>query len=71
MHRLPSQSKVAVKQRRRRAGLLSSTGREQLERLLFTIYKDTAWMKDVLRKAYDSKFVDDSFVTNCTALCDT
>ena len=50
---------------------MSTTRHEQLERMLFTIYKDTAWMKDVLRKAYDSKYVDDSFVTDCTALCDT
>ena len=50
---------------------MSSTRRDQLERMLFTIYKDTAWMKDVLRKAYDSKYVDDSFVTDCAALCDT
>ena len=28
-------------------------------------------MKDVLRKAYDSTYVDDSFVKNCAALCDT
>ena len=28
-------------------------------------------MKDVLRKAYDSMYVDESFVTNCAALCDT
>ena len=28
-------------------------------------------MKDILRKAYDSKYVDDSFVMNCAALCDT
>ena len=27
-------------------------------------------MKDVLRKAYDSKFVDDSFITDCAAVCD-
>ena len=60
-----------MKQRRRRAGLLSITRHEQLERMLFTTYKDTAWMKDVLRKAYDSKYVDDSFVTDCASLCDT
>ena len=70
-HRAPSQNKKAVKQRRWRAGLLSNTRREQLERLLFTIYKDTAWMKDVLRRAYNSKYVDDSFVTDCASLCDT
>ena len=50
---------------------MSNTRREQLERLLFTIYKDTAWMKDVLRRAYNSKYVDDSFVTDCAALCET
>ena len=70
-HRAPSQNKKAVKQRRWRAGLLSNTRREQLESLLFTIYKDTAWMKDVLRRAYNSKYVDDSFVTDCASLCDT
>ena len=70
-YRAPSQNEIAVKQMRRRAGRLSTTRREQLERMLFTIYKDTAWMKDVLRKAYDSKYVDDSFVTDCAALCDT
>ena len=50
---------------------MSSPRREQLERLLFTIYKDTAWMKDVLRKAYETKYVDDSFVTDCASLCET
>ena len=50
---------------------MSTTRHAQLERILFTIYKDTAWMKDVLRKAYDSKYVDDSFVTDCAALCET
>ena len=49
---------------------MSTTRHAQLERILFTIYKDTAWMKDVLRRAYDSKFVDDSFVTDCAAVCD-
>ena len=49
---------------------MSTTRHAQLERILLTIYKDTAWMKDVLRKAYDSKFVDDSFVTDCAAVCD-
>ena len=28
-------------------------------------------MKDVLRRAYNSKYVDDSFVTDCASLCDT
>ena len=28
-------------------------------------------MKEILRKAYDSTYVDDSFVKNCAALCDT
>ena len=28
-------------------------------------------MKDVLRKAYDLTYVDDSFITNCAELCDT
>ena len=28
-------------------------------------------MKDVLRRAYSSKYVDDSFVTDCASLCDT
>ena len=28
-------------------------------------------MKDVLRKAYDSTYVDDAFIKNAAALCDT
>ena len=50
---------------------MSTTRHEQLERILFKIYKDTAWMKDVLRKAYDSKYVDDTFVMDCASLCET
>ena len=71
VHRELSQNKIAVRMRRRRAGILSIKRRQQLERLLFTIYKETAWMKGVLLKVTDSAYFDDAFVANIARLCDT
>ena len=70
-YRMPSQTKYAVIMRRKRAGILSIKRRQQLERLLFTIYKETAWMKGVLLKVTDSAYFDDAFVENIARLCDT
>ena len=70
-YRAPSENKQAVLMRRRRAGLLSTTRRRQLDRVLFTIYKETAWMKGVLLKATNSMQVDSSFLSKVQALCDT
>ena len=69
-YRAPSENKQAVLMRRRRAGLLSTTRRRQLDRVLFTIYSWTAWIGEALLAAENSQLIDPAFITTLAAVKD-
>ena len=70
MPRPISYTRQQVYRRTRQNGAVTLHGRDQLDRVVFTIYKKTASMPEALLQAANSQFIDPAFIKKLVALKD-